>query len=364
MTDELTYKKQIAKYKDLLEQEKESHTKTKIKLLSKTRDLHSITQSGSYKLAKRIAHTKHIARIIKNHIVALTPKRYKLIRGNRRYVRRSYSSVLFTQELSLKPSADLAVVLHLYYPELLGYFMNKLKNLSGVEYDLFITLPDTKTDSIAFIKKAVPSARIAIVPNCGRDVLPFVQVIKQINGLGYKKVLKLHTKKSPHRQDGDIWRDEIVGNLLPKRKTVQNNIQIILNKKKTAIIGPAGQYVSLLVNYSSTHHHTHSLLEKIFNKKLATEMVSIADEYGFFAGTMFWARMDALRPIIDTVNVDDFEPELGQEDSTFAHALERLFSVIPELYNQHIFEVSNTKLVQLGYHTTNIPHWSEAALED
>lgn len=44
---------------------------------------------------------------------------------------------------------------------------------------------------------------------------------------------------------------------------------------------------------------------------------------------MFWARVQAIKPILDLkLNSDDFEAELGQTDGTMAHAVERIFSFI------------------------------------
>lgn len=348
----------------LLAQEKDSHRKTKIKLKAKEREIHAITQSNSYKIARILAVSKHGAKIVVNHAKDLNPKRVRMLTQNKRHVRSVYQSAAFISGLEVKSTSDLAVVIHMYYPEMRDVFARKLKNIAHLKYDLFITIPDTKADKKSLVEEAFPNAHVVLTPNCGRDVLPFVQVMKTIKKHGYTKVLKLHSKRSPHREDGEEWRDKILDSLLSADTQVMKDIQKVLGRKKTAIVGPDGEYVSLLVNFSATGHYLKNLVGKIIDTKLASELVSTSDEYGFFAGTMFWARIDAIMPVIDSVAVGDFEPELGQEDSTLAHALERLLNVIPELQGRDMYELREGAVVKIGYHTSNIPDWSEVALEE
>lgn len=351
-------------YKGLYEREKEAHKKTRIKLGVKERELHTITQSSSYKIAKLLALTKHAARLAVNQAKRADPRFARMIYANRRHVESLYTSEGFIGQFPQRKTTDLAVVLHLYYTDMLPIFKQKLGRLKTLKYDLFITVPEGKEAAIDAVKKAFPHASVMIVPNCGRDVLPFVQVAKQLKKLGYKKVLKLHSKKSPHRKDGGAWRDKILDSLLPVDNKILEEIYTTLDSKSVAIIGPEREYVSLLVNFDATGHYIEKFFGKIITNSSIPRIIDVSDEYGFFAGTMFWARLDALMPVIDAVEARDFEPELGQVDSTLAHALERLLCLIPELKNRKMFEVQKDKISEIDYHTTNIPEWSEIAIKD
>jgi 2-polyprenyl-3-methyl-5-hydroxy-6-metoxy-1,4-benzoquinol methylase len=351
-------------YEQRLEEEREKHRRTKIKLRQKEHELHAITTSSSYKLARGMAAGKRVARRGINGAKTLNPKRVHLLATNKRMVHTAYNSPKFTAAFEAPATAETAVIIHLYYTEMIEFFAEKLQALGDTLRDVYITIPAGKEAAIEAIHALLPDARVAVVPNCGRDVLPFVQVMKNIANKGYVKILKLHSKKSPHRQDGEQWRDKIIDSLLPGDAAEMERIMRQLDDPKTALLGPMGEYVSMLVNISATEHHVRKLMGKLFDKTTAEEFVQVADEYGFFAGTMFWARCDALLPVVSAVDAADFEPELGQEDSTLAHALERLLNVIPELQGREMYEIQPGEVHKIPYQTTNIPKWSEVAIDD
>lgn len=354
---------EIELLKAALAVEKEKHRQTKIKLKMREGENHAITQSMSYKLAKLLAKPKHFAQIGYTTARGLNPHRIKLITVNKRYVKRIYSSENFSAAFKGKSNARIAVVIHLYYLDMLPFFIEKLHNLDHISFDLYVTITDENTDYKTEIQTKLPYAKIAVVPNCGRDVLPFVQVMKKIAPMGYTAVLKMHSKKSPHRSDGSQWRDKIIESLVPKDKNLINRIISTLQKDNTAIIGPTGEYVSMLVNLSSTTHHVMKLTRAIMSEQSLKILMRQPDEYGFFAGTMFWARVDAIMPVINAVNIYDFEPEFGQQDSTMAHALERMLNVVPELQNKNMYQVQDGIIKKVNYHSTNIPEWSGYAID-
>jgi lipopolysaccharide biosynthesis protein len=62
----------------------------------------------------------------------------------------------------------------------------------------------------------------------------------------------------------------------------------------------------------------------------------------FISGSMFWARLDALTPILDAhLDESEFEPEGGQIDGTFAHALERAFALSAAACNLKVATVAS-----------------------
>lgn len=251
----------------------------------------------------------------------------------------------------------LAVIVHLYYPEMWEYVA---KNLSAIPepYDIFVT---TTLDKVEKVREMTDGYRVQILsyPNRGRDVLPFLRCMYLIKDCGYSYILKLHSKKSPHRKDGNVWASSIIESLLPSKKIIEKTLQV-LDDSRTGVVGPANEYLQLSVNFEANGAHMMHIMQRVFGRGKAHKMLhSNRLDYGFFAGSMFWARFDALLPLLEKRfhNRLYFEKESGQIDGTFAHAIERTFSLIPEGNGRKMYESSSKSVKPIPYQTSNVPDW-------
>lgn len=246
--------------------------------------------------------------------------------------------------MRVNKNAKLAVVVHLYYLDMWSQLEDSLSNIDQY-FDLYISVPVGYGDiSIGTISKYHKNTNIVVVPNRGRDVLPFVTIMNRIRKFNYEYVLKLHTKKSKHRSDGSEWFNDIISNLLPNNQTA---IRSTLAEGNTGIIGPSGHVVSLSRHLGSNEPHLAELVSEIDKTKVKKYQANWA-KYPFIGSTMFWARINLLTPLLDLYLLpSDFESESGQIDGTLAHAIERLMGgVLHNIMQKNMYSVDAAGIVK------------------
>jgi len=215
----------------------------------------------------------------------------------------------------------IAVVIHAFFPYVLEEIVGYLSNI--VEpFDLYVTTPHEELVAPIFRLGAVHAASVtvAVTENRGRDIGPFINLLRQGVFDGYLAVLKLHTKKSRYSGQGDAWRrslvDELIGDSLKVRRAVS-----LLETDDVGIVGPHADYLSHPSFWGSNRERVMTLLKGLGASSKA------APPLGFFAGSMFWFAPDALKPLKTLPDEAlTFDQELGQQDGTLAHALERVFA--------------------------------------
>lgn len=215
-------------------------------------------------------------------------------------------------------STKIAVIIHLFYPELWEILTDNLKYISQ-EFDIFVTVPEKHSDLKLLYKDH--KVNIVVVPNWGRDILPFLHVMRKIRAAGYEYVLKLHSKKSKQisRLDATYWLRTTINALLTDKSSVNTILEKLSGTVR--IVGVKEFAVKMSIGGDT---RLKSRIQEFYPKKTANKIIKNIDNFIFSAGSMFWARTDAFDDILSRhIVADDFELEYGQLWNTLAHFLER-----------------------------------------
>lgn len=218
-----------------------------------------------------------------------------------------------------------AIVLHLHYDDLFEEMRESLSN--AADSDIFITLRRDAPGAVAeSVLHAFPNAYLAYFRNRGRDIQPFLQIFPVLLNEGYEAVCKVHSKKSPHRHDGDTLRDNALKGLLESPEYVRQIVQRFEENPELGLLAPAGSLLDL--GELNRNILNRNWLDQLLPKLGMQSQVGRYDTV-FPAGSMFWFRPRAFRALVDlALGSDEFEDELGQIDGTLAHAIERLFAAV------------------------------------
>ena len=212
--------------------------------------------------------------------------------------------------------------LHVFYEDV-GFEI--ADTLASVEtnYTLFVTYIDRIDPGLARRLGAL-NREIYFIPtlNRGRDILPFLRCLShpRIRQLDY--VVKLHTKRGGS-QIGDIWRhvclDSVVGNALRFDSTLQQ----FMTNRSLAMAGPAMTYISATKFMYGNDSNVKRIIDSLLDGYRPVE-------WGFFAGTMFWARREIFDPLLKFEEAGmQFTAERGSADGELEHAFERCFGLLP-----------------------------------
>jgi glycosyltransferase involved in cell wall biosynthesis len=222
------------------------------------------------------------------------------------------------------PDMNIAIHIHLYYPDLSATFVNYINNIP-IDFDLYLTIcNDDMTDMIreVFSLPNVKKLEIIEVENIGRNFAPlFISLKNRIYKNNYDVVGHFHSKKSADNTDGigNRWRDYLLDNLIGETEFFNETINLFKDSENGLIFADDTHSVGLLKNkpYASD-------LCKTLNIKLPE------DVFVFPLGSMFWARPEALAPLFELDFEKFIEPEPLQFDGSYMHAIERLIPVVAE----------------------------------
>jgi lipopolysaccharide biosynthesis protein len=234
-----------------------------------------------------------------------------------------------------RPKARFAVAVHIYYPEVWAEFSERLSGLD-LDFDLYVTLTHRGDETQALAKSIrtdFPQALVHLMANRGRDILPFVSLINAGLLDGYEAVCKLHSKKSPHRKDGDTWRRHLMDGVLPLGG-VSTVLDQFLDNRCAAIWVADGQLYTGKSWWGSNFAATRDLLRRV-------EVDIDEGDLHFPAGSIYWLK-PLMIGMLKSLHLDaqDFDAEHGQLDGTLAHAIERALGYLAQAAGQSVVQSS------------------------
>ncbi len=246
--------------------------------------------------------------------------------------------VIFNDDLP-KSSAQhlkLAIVIHAYYlnivPEILTY-LNKIP----FDFSSFFTtnIENEKKLKTLLDNSNLTNFTIRVTKNEGYDIKPFLDILPDLKKKEYDLVCKIHTKKGAANLENhlkgidNLWFKLLIDPLLGSERTIHNIINAFYETPSMGMVGSADMYKSAQkLMYDNETHVARALqtLDQNFDP---------AQNWGFFAGTMFWARLNALEPLINNHELNSLLEEqskmkTGQVASIY-HSIERIFGALPHL---------------------------------
>lgn len=219
---------------------------------------------------------------------------------------------------------DRRVVLHLHvhYPELLLDITTRLSR-NRVLPDLLVsvTTEPTRTAVVSQLREYGGSVvAVQLVPNRGRDIGPLLTAFGRRILSDYDYVGHIHTKKTTAVKDaamGATWYRFLLENLLGGESgAMADSILATLNDDPS--IGMAFPDDPHVVGWGG-------------NRAIAEELAArlglgpLPEHWNFPVGTMFWARTEALAPLVGlALDWEDYPEEPLPYDGTLLHAIERL----------------------------------------
>lgn len=230
----------------------------------------------------------------------------------------------FIQLRGLQPRAKIAVVLHIFYPDVWPELADAIINIPE-DFDLFVTLvANTSAELAPTIRECFPDAHLLLVDNHGRDIYPLFTLIRTGVLSRYELICKVHSKRSPHRDagSGDEWRRSLVSGILGSTELVERILAAFRGDPNLGIVTAPGQNFGGREVWVSNEARSLDLFRKL-------GLDDSAFERDFVGGSILWIRpfilstVDALR-----LNYDDFEAEPIPPDGVTVHVLERLFSIV------------------------------------
>lgn len=234
-------------------------------------------------------------------------------------------------------SIKAALVIHVFYLDIFEYLLKKIKHL---KLDLIVTASPKQLSQVETLLK-INNLQAHLIESSegGYDIYPFLQTLPYLIEKNYDFVCKLHTKKGlagleeTYPEHTTSWLDMLMQPILKNQARVAEITSYLEKNKDIALVGVADLYKSSKWLAYGNEPFAAQILQEIDTS------LDPAKPWGFFAGSIFWARVSSLKPLLKLLETNWLNQFLTNNNKTgeftsIWHALERVFGQLANLNKQ------------------------------
>jgi lipopolysaccharide biosynthesis protein len=217
-----------------------------------------------------------------------------------------------------------ALHIHLHYHEEATEILTRVLRIPSMDLKISVTSADGFEFVVACLRKlSITRADLRIVPNRGRNIGPLITEFG--NDLkNYEIVGHVHSKRSvlvSNRQLVEKWKhfllENMLGGLSPITESILSRFQM---DPELGLVFPDDPAI---IGWTKNLSHAESLALRMGIP------LPLPKQINFPVGTMFWARPQALEPLLSlNLRWEDYPEEPIGYDGTMLHAIERLLPLI------------------------------------
>jgi hypothetical protein len=229
------------------------------------------------------------------------------------------SSVVRYSAASAKDAPEFSIHLHAFYTDELDYDVNRLSAYRHAKRVLVTTDTAAKANLIHAIgTNAGLKLEIELVPNQGRDILPFLRLFYAERGIAEGVWGHIHQKKCiGSSADGDIWRIFMQRLVLGDERRISSALTTMAD----STVGLTAPFDPYIYGWNGARR-----LLSIIEPRIETPIPP--HPLIFTVGNMFWTRAEVVRKMISFFGESfPYPNEPIANDGTVFHLIERLWPI-------------------------------------
>lgn len=220
-----------------------------------------------------------------------------------------------------------AVFVNLYYADTVERYMDYLNRIpSGIHIYVYSSNKYVLTKAQELQTR--PHILYHLKENRGRDISALLIAARKTL-LQYKYICFLHDKKANAdylKDDVNTWIDNLWDNTVGSAQYINQVLQLFENHSELGLLVPPEGFGTYISHWCGDTWLDNYFLCKALAEDLQLNTDMTEDKLPFTIGTVFWAKTQALRKLLEKDwDYTDFPEEPMPIDGTISHAIERIF---------------------------------------